>query len=170
MRVKGLRIKTTKGEVQTLALQPVSLDTVTDFTPANAFGYLVSAPSLLSADAESLVVDFTLWTENVEKVASGNNPKISLEFKNSGEQLLTKILGPTFKASGTIPEKTLRLAVPLGTVKQAAGTANMKAIVKVRGANSQSRRICQFGTHLQFQQIGRKSDARSAHKRRSSIT
>lgn len=150
VRVNGLSLKTSKGETLSLGFLPVSLDTVADFTPANAFDYLASVPALLPADAESLVVNFTLCAEDAEKVASGNNPKISLEFKNSNEQSLTKVSGPTFKASGTIPEKALRFAVPLGTVKQAVGSANTKAVVKVEGLTSKTGVFASLGHIYDF--------------------
>ena len=133
VRVKDISIKTSKGEWYHLALQPVSLDTVSDFVPANAFDFLVSTPSLLPADAESLAVNFTLWTENAEKVVSGAAPKISLEFKDTSETSLSKIVGPDFTAVGNIPETAHRFAVALNSVKSHLGKTALKAVIKVEG-------------------------------------
>jgi len=157
VRVKGLSLKNAKGEVQSLALQPVSLDTVLDFTPVNAFDYLVSVPVLLPADAESLVVDFTLWTEKAERVASGTNSKISLEFKDDSEKSLTKISGPAFNASGSISEKTLRLGVLLATVKQAVGSKSVKAVVKIEGLTPNSKTFASLGHIYDFNKSIEKS-------------
>jgi len=155
--VNSLSLKTTKGEIQTLVLQPVSLDTVADFRPDNAFDYLVSMPSLLPVDAESLVVDFTLWAQNAEKVGSGSNPKISLEFKNSSAQELTKISGHEFSASGTIVETPRRLAVPLSAVKQKAGSSNVRAVVKIEGLTPKSEVFASLGHIYNFSKPVEKS-------------
>ncbi len=133
VRVKNLSLKNAKGETQVLLLQPVSLDTVADFTPANAFDFLVSAPIILPADAESLVVDLTLWAENAEKVGSGSSPKLAVEFKSDDEQSLRKMDGPEFSATGAIAETELRVAVPLENVKQLADSKNVQALVRVEG-------------------------------------
>lgn len=150
VRVKSLSLKTSKCETQTLALQPVSLDTVPDFTPATAFDYLVSAPTLLPADAESLVVDFTLWAENAEKVGSGASPKISLEFKTNNRQSLSNISGPEFSASGSMAEAARRLAVPLMAIKQAAGLKSVRMTVKVEGFSPRPEVIASLGHIYDF--------------------
>jgi len=133
VRVKDISVKTSKGEWHRLSLEPVALDTVADFVPANAFDFLVSTPSLLPADAESLAVNFTLWTENAEKVGGGLTPKISLEFKDKSEKSLSKIAGPDFTSIGNIPETAHRFAVPLNSVKSVLGKSELKAVIKVEG-------------------------------------
>jgi thermitase len=157
VRVKSLSLKTSQDEAQTLPLQPVSLDTVPDFTPANAFDYLVSTPALLPADAESLVVDLSLWTESAEKVGSGTNPKISLEFKNDNEQSLMKISGHSFSASGSISEEALRLAVPLTTVRQAVGSKSVKVNVQIEGLTPNSTTFASLGHIYDFNKSVEKS-------------
>jgi hypothetical protein len=104
----------------------------------------------LPTDAESLVVDFTLWAEKAEKVGSGSSPKIILEFKNSDEQSLSKISGPEFSANGTISETARRLAVPLDAVKQAAGSQNVKTAVKVEGLSPKSDVFASLGHIYDF--------------------
>ncbi len=159
VHVKNLSLKTSNGEAQTLPLQPVSLDTIPDFTPANAFDYLVATPALLPADAESLVVDLSLWTENAEKVGSGANSKISLEFKDDDEQSLTTISGPAFSASGSISEKALRFAVPLATVKQALGSKSVKVNVQIEGLTPNSTTFASLGHIYDFNKSVENSSA-----------
>lgn len=157
VRVKNLSLKTSSGDLQSLALQPVSLDTVPDFSPFNAFDYLGSVPVQLPADAESLVVDLTLWTENAEEVGSDTNPQISLEFKDDNEQSLTKISGPAFSATGSIPEKEFRLAVSLATVTQAVGSKSVKTAVKIEGLTPNSETFASLGHIYDFNKSVEKS-------------
>jgi hypothetical protein len=151
VRVKGWSVKTASGQQQSLTFLPVSLDTVAQFTPSNSWDYLASLPALLSANAESLLVDFTLWAENLQKVGTASGgPQISLEFKNSTGLSLSKISGPAFSASGTIPETAFRFAVPLDAVKQWITTTVLQAVVKVEGFPPKSETFASLGHIYDF--------------------
>ncbi|HEX9654415.1 MAG TPA: T9SS type A sorting domain-containing protein, partial [bacterium] len=160
VRVKSLSLKTSQGEVQTLALQPVSLDTVPDFSPAKAFDYLVSLPATLPADAESLVVDFTLWAEKLDKVGAtskGNAAKISVEFKNAAEQKLVTVNGLSLPASGNMPEISHRLAIGLNAIKQQVGSSRLKTVVRIEGLTPNSKTFASLGHIYDFNKSVEKS-------------
>ncbi|MGH7450169.1 MAG: T9SS type A sorting domain-containing protein [bacterium] len=177
VRVKGINVKISTGEWYSLALQPVSLDTVADFNPANAFEYLVSAPAPLSADAESLVVDVTLWAENLEKVGAASNggvAKVNLELKNAAEQRLTSLAGPSLPAAGMITETSHRFAIGLNAIKPILGAGLLKAIVTVEGLTPKPGTFASLGHIYDFtksagksllaQQSTEQKDRRSSHR------
>lgn len=151
VHVNQMNVKTTSGVEQSLEFLPVSLDTV-EFTPDNAWNFLASSPALLPADAESLVVDFTLSAENLEKVGavSNRNPKVSLEFKNAQDQALAKVAGPSFATAGNISETTFRFSVALNSLGISFGATPIKMVVKVEGLNPRSGTFASLGHIYDF--------------------
>jgi hypothetical protein len=146
-----MSVKTTSGVEQSREFLPVSLDTV-EFTPENAWNFLASSPSLLPADAESLLVDFTLSAENLEKVGAvtGGNPSVSLEFKNAQDQPLARVAGPSFATAGNISETDFRFSVALNSLGISIGSTQIKMVVKVEGLNSRSGTFASLGHIYDF--------------------
>ncbi len=94
-----------------MTLLPVSLDTV-KFTRDNAWDYLLTLPLISSSQADSLVINYTVSGEGVEKVGVGN-AQVGLEVLGPNVQRLASIAGPGLAAEGRIDKVPHRFGVNL---------------------------------------------------------
>ena len=168
MQVHDISLTTAKGEQLGIEFMPVSLDTVS-FTTTNAWSFLATEANYFPSDADSLVVDFTVSGENIEKVANAFDAKakISFDVEDAQHIALTKMSSPAFAASGKI-ENTYRTAIGLGAIKDKIPANALRVVAQVEGLKANEETFASLGHIYDFNKSVKKSFlARYAHNQNS---
>lgn len=151
VQLNGIRAKTKSGAEQPLEFVPASLDSF-QLTTANAWDLLTSTSSLLPAEAESLVVEYTVDAENLQKVVEpGTGPRqIKLNLTDSDNRIVASVPGVPLAIAGNIDQSRYHITAALNGVSISnALTANLR----VEGLHAKNEAFASLGHIYDFNQI-----------------
>lgn len=150
VRLNNIHVKTKNGVEQPLEFVRASLDSF-QLTTANAWDLLASTSSLLPAEAESLIVEYTVGAENLEKVVEpGTGPRqIKLNLVDSDQRTVATVSGVPLAIAGNIDQSRYRITAALNGVSiSTALTANLR----VEGLHAKNEVIASLGHIYDFNQ------------------
>ncbi len=131
MRVQGFNVVLADGSREPLNFKPVALDHLDslDFTPENIWQWQTTLPKRIPANAESLIVEFTVDGLNIEKVLKRGAGIFASRFNIEDEQNfpLASVTGAQFSTTGDITAQTHRIGVPIAQLP----TVNFPVKLKV---------------------------------------
>jgi hypothetical protein len=122
------------GSEQSMEFMRADLDSL-QLTPTNSWDFQTSVPWVFSAQAESLLVEYTVVAENVEKVvepASGSR-QITVKLHDTSDQVLASVNGAEVAALGNISKTRHRLAAALETLGLNLVSTPMKINLRIEG-------------------------------------
>jgi hypothetical protein len=134
VRVHQLGIKMKDGSEQSMEFMRADLDSL-QLTPTNSWDFQTSVPAVFSAHAESLIVEYTVTAENVEKAvepASGSR-RVTVRLHDTSDQVLASVNGAEVVSSGNISKTRHRLSAALGTLGLPLDSTPLKINLRIEG-------------------------------------
>ena len=126
LRVNEMSLKRKDQIIRRLDFVDISLDTF-ELKPANAWDLLTSGAEYFPADAESVLVSFTLIAENRDKVAEEGEQKafVAIRLLTDTGQLLHSKQAETLSMDQSTEASLYTCALALDEVKSALGSVKM---------------------------------------------
>nr|NIW99683.1 hypothetical protein [Phycisphaerae bacterium] len=134
----------------------MSLDTVDNFTPNTSWEYLASCLKPVPAGADSVILEYVLLAQDLEKVGdSPEEPHVTLELRSSQQEVVDSRPGPKFANSGDIAKKSHRISRDLNDLN----SPKLKAVVRVQQFNAKSTTFASLGHIYDFSKTLEKEQA-----------
>jgi hypothetical protein len=153
VRVHRLGLKMKDGSEQRMEFMRAELDSF-QLTPTNSWDFQTSVPSVFSARAESLIVEYTIAAEHVEKVAelASGSRQITVRLHDTSNRVLASVDGAKVASSGNINKTRYRLTTALGTLGLPLDSTPLKINVRIDGFEPKSATFASLGHIYDFTQ------------------
>ncbi|MGH7492756.1 MAG: S8 family serine peptidase [bacterium] len=148
IQLHSIRAKLKSGVEQPLEFVRASLDSF-QLTTANAWDLLASPNSLLPAEAESLLVEYTLEAVSLEKVTDpgAGVRQIKFDILDAGNDIITSAPGVPLAITGNVNRSNFRLVAALNS---GMSSSSLRVNLRVEGLNSKAGTFASLGHIYDF--------------------
>ena len=157
--VNKMSLKGKDHSVRRLDFMNVSLDTF-DLKPANSWDLLTSGAEYFPADAEIMLVSFTLIAENRDKVAEEGEQKafVAIRLLTDAGQLLQSKQAETLSKDQSTETTPYTCAVALDEVKSALASVKIKVNTRVENLSAKEETFASLGHIYDFRKTAADED------------